>query len=72
MSLIKQHLHTLQKQQDQMFDTHRFITFREAVDFLMDNHNMTNQQATHFIWDNQFTMGTDRAIWLTVPSELGC
>jgi hypothetical protein len=29
---------------------------------------MTNQQATHFIWDNQFTMGTDRAIWITEPT----
>ena len=28
---------------------------------------MSNQQATHFIWDNQFTMGTDRAIWITEP-----
>jgi hypothetical protein len=32
---------------------------------------MSNQEATHFVWDNQFTMGTDRAIWITVPADLG-
>lgn len=37
----------------------------------MDNHNMTNQEASHFVWDNQFTVGTDRAIWITVPADLG-
>jgi len=54
-----------------MKNTHRFQFFKEAINFLMDNHNMTNQEATHFVWDNQFTVGTDRAIWITVPADLG-
>lgn len=52
-----------------MNNTHRFQFFKEAVTFLMDHHNLTNQEATHFIWDHQFTVGTDRAIWLTVPVD---
>lgn len=55
-----------------MSNTHRFVTFKEALNFLMDNHNLSNRDATHFIWDNQFTMGTDRAIWLTVPADFNC
>jgi len=55
-----------------MSNTFRFVTFKDAVVHLMDTCNLSNQQATHFIWDNQFTMGTDRAIWLTIPADLGC
>ena len=55
-----------------MSNTFRFVTVREAINHLMDFCNMTNQEAMHFIWDNQFTMGTDRAIWLTIPADLGC
>ena len=33
----------------------------------MNELQLSNQEATHFIWDNQFTMGTDRAIWITMP-----
>ena len=51
-----------------MKQTHRFVTFKDALNFLMSHFNMSNQEATHFIWDNQFTMGTDRAIWLTEPN----
>jgi hypothetical protein len=51
-----------------MKTTHRFQTFKETLNFLMSEFQMTNQQATHFIWDNQFTMGTDRAIWITEPN----
>ena len=48
---------------------HRFQTFKEALNFLMNEFQMSNQDATHFIWDNQFTMGTDRAIWITEPTN---
>jgi hypothetical protein len=48
-------------------ETHRFTTFKEALSFLMVHCHMTNQEATHYIWDNQFKMGTDRALWLTEP-----
>ena len=51
----------------QMRTTHRFVTFKEALVFLMNELQLSNQEATHFIWDNQFTMGTDRAIWITMP-----
>jgi hypothetical protein len=52
-----------------MRKTHRFQTFKEALHFLIDEFKMSNQDATHFIWDNQFTMGTDRAIWITEPTN---
>jgi hypothetical protein len=47
-------------------ETERFVHFTEAVKWVMAKRNCTNQEATHFVWDNQFTMGTDRAIWITV------
>ena len=53
-----------------MSNTFRFTTVSEAINHLMNHCNMTNQESMHFIWDNQFTMGTDRAIWLTIPSAL--
>ena len=52
-----------------MKKTHRFTSWIEAIDFLMLEFNWTRQQSTHFVWDNQFTMGTDRATWLTVPNK---
>jgi hypothetical protein len=55
-----------------MSNTFRFISFKEALNHLMDHCNLSNQEATHFIWDNQFTMGTDRAIWLSIPADFGC
>ncbi len=55
--------------QPKMKQTHRFVCMTEAVDFLTAEFNWTRQQSTHFVWDNQFTMGTDRAIWLTVPNK---
>jgi len=55
-----------------MNNTFRFTSFKEAVNHLMDHCNLSNQEATHFIWDNQFTMGTDRAIWLSIPVDFGC
>ena len=47
-------------------ETERFVHFTEAVQWVMQKRNCTNQEATHFVWDNQFTMGTDRAIWITI------
>ena len=52
-----------------MRQTHRFQTFKEALHFLMNDFQFSNQEATHFIWDNQFRMGTDRAIWITEPTN---
>ena len=52
-----------------MRKTHRFQTFNEALNFLMNEFRMSNRDATYFIWDNQFTMGTDRAIWITEPAN---
>ena len=52
-----------------MKQTHRFVCMTEAVDFLTVEFNWTRQESVHFVWDNQFTMGTDRAIWLTVPNK---
>ncbi len=47
-------------------ETERFVHFTEAVKWVMEKKQCSNQEATHFVWDNQFTMGTDRAIWLTI------
>jgi hypothetical protein len=47
-------------------ETERFTSFTEAVQWVMAKRNCTNQEATHWVWDNQFTMGTDRAIWITI------
>ena len=44
----------------------RFANFTDAVRWVMEKRGCSNQEATHFVWDNQFTMGTDRAIWLTI------
>jgi hypothetical protein len=52
-----------------MRTTHRFQSFKEALNFLMGEFQMSNQQATHFIWDNQFSMGTDHSIWITEPTN---
>jgi len=47
-------------------ETERFEHFTHAVRWVMEKKQCSNQEATHFVWDNQFTMGTDRAIWLTI------
>jgi hypothetical protein len=47
-------------------ETERFDRFTEAVKWVMEKKHCSNQEATHWVWDNQFTMGTDRAIWITV------
>ena len=51
-----------------MKQTHRFQSFKEALNFLMSEFAMSNQQATHFIWDHSFRMGTDSALWITEPN----
>jgi hypothetical protein len=47
-------------------ETERFESLFDAVRWVMDRKQCSNQEATHFVWDNQFTMGTDRGIWLTI------
>jgi len=47
-------------------ETERFDRFTDAVKWVQDKLQCTNQEATHIVWDKQFTMGTDRAIWLTI------
>ena len=42
----------------------------EAVDFLTEKFNWTRQESVHFVWDNEFTVGTDRAIWLTLKETV--
>jgi len=45
---------------------HRFTCWIEAIDFLMVRFNWTRKESIHFVRDNEFTIGTDRAIWLTI------
>jgi hypothetical protein len=47
-------------------ETERFVSFSEAVAWVMEKTGCTNQEATKIVWDKQFTMGTDRAIWITL------
>jgi hypothetical protein len=47
-------------------ETERFTSFTQAVAWVIEKKQCSNQEATHWVWDNQFTMGTDRAIWLTI------
>jgi hypothetical protein len=48
-----------------MTDTiQRFANLFEAVEFLMNTFSLTNQQATHFVWDHSFRMGTDKGVWI--------
>ena len=46
--------------------TERFANVSDAVEFLTANFNLSNQQATHFVWDHSFKMGTDRGVWIDV------
>ena len=46
--------------------TERFTQFTAAVKWVMEVKGLSNQEATHFVWDNQFKMGTDRALWLSI------
>lgn len=50
-------------------NTQRFQNVFEAVEVLVRDFGLNNQQATHYVWDNQFTMGTDRGVWLNMPVE---
>jgi hypothetical protein len=54
-----------------MTTIHRFNNLFDAVQFLTNVFQMTNQEATHFVWDHQSTIGTDRAVWLDVKSLIG-
>jgi hypothetical protein len=47
-------------------ESERFDSLFDAVRWVMDRKQCSNQEATHFVWDNQFRMGTDRGIWLTI------
>ena len=47
-------------------ETERFESFFEAVGWVMAKCDCTNQEACHIVWDKQFTMGTDSAIWITL------
>ena len=62
-------LYYIHTKQTQMRTTHRFDTFKEALNFLMEQFGMSNQQATHFIWDNITTIGTDRGLWIIEPAN---
>jgi hypothetical protein len=44
--------------------TQRFTNLFEAVDFLTANFPLSRQQATHFVWDHSFTIGTDKGVWI--------
>jgi hypothetical protein len=51
-----------------MSNTHRFESLFQAVEFLTETFGISNQEATHFVWDKSFKMGTDRGVWIDVAS----
>jgi hypothetical protein len=63
---IKNILNIIRKMKINNRETERFESFFEAVGWVMAKRGCSNQEATHWVWDNQFTMGTDKAIWITV------
>ena len=44
----------------------RFVHFTEAVTHVAEKLGVTRQEATHWVWDHEMKVGTDRAIWLIV------
>ena len=48
--------------------TQRFTNLFEAVDFLIANFSLSRQEATHFVWDHSFKMGTDKGVWIDTRS----
>ena len=44
----------------------RFTTFKEAVSAVQEHFGISNREATHWVWDHETTIGTDRAIWLVL------
>ena len=48
--------------------TQRFTNLFEAVDFLTANFPLSRQEATHFVWDHSFKMGTDKGVWIDTRS----
>jgi hypothetical protein len=51
-----------------MSTLHRFTNLFDAVDTLVEMFDLSRQEATHFVWDHSFRMGTDRGVWLDVRS----
>ena len=56
--------YTNQNQLYLIMTTQRFTNLFEAVDFLTANFPLSRQQATHFVWDHSFTIGTDKGVWI--------
>ncbi len=51
-----------------MSTTLRFSNIFEAVEILCKQFILTNQEATHFVWDHSFRMGTDKGVWIDTRS----
>ena len=47
-------------------ESERFDNLFDAVKWVMEKKQCSNQEATHIVWDKQFRMGTDRGIWITL------
>ena len=52
-----------------MIQHERFNDLFEAVRYLTENCGLEGQQATHYVWDNSYRMGTDRGTWLPLPAS---
>ena len=65
MSMVEvNHLKSMKTNQTNKMTTQRFTNLFEAVDFLTANFPLTRQQATRFVWDHSFTIGTDKGVWI--------
>lgn len=47
----------------------RFTNVFEAVAYLVEEFNFSQQDATHYVWNEQYAVGTDRGVWMPLPKR---
>lgn len=52
-----------------MIKHERFPTVFEAIDYLKTELGFSASDATQYVRKNQYRMGTDRAVWMPLPSK---
>jgi len=52
-----------------MIKHERFPTVFEAIDYLKVTYGFSATDATQWVRKYQYRMGTDRAVWMRLPSE---
>ena len=47
----------------------RFANVFEAVTYLVEELGYSQQDATHYVWSEQYKVGTDRGVWMPLPTR---